>query len=462
MHHTLVFHSASTEMGTFPWLMLLFPGLCGVSSSVLRQFHVVKEVKTWADAQQYCRETFTDLATIDNMVEMENLRRIIQEEGIKQAWIGLNYGSSPKWQWSLADRDFYGENEAEFRNWAPGHHGGTVVGDCVLSDLNGEWFDDGCGYQHPFICYDGRNSTHPHVLIEDGKRWADAQRYCRENHTDLASVRNQTENDLIEAILTPEVQIAWIGLFMDSWEWSDGSSSSFRYWDSGQPNNPQEECVEVHSSGLWNDNSCNKCQNLICYEDNLVLVNQSKTWVEAQQYCRRHHVDLVSVSSEKIQRWVEGWAKVASSSHVWLGLHYDCNLGVWLLVSGVTASYDNWASDAEREGGCYYGATRGGAVGRHGGKWFSMEENGKLNFICTKEAPSVWRTQIVRVTLQMASHVDVEDPEMQEAFLQQIAQRLKDKGLPANTQVSWRKQVDGKVFHKQKEEVKKKQKRNEL
>ncbi|KAL2078922.1 hypothetical protein ACEWY4_024666 [Coilia grayii] len=104
--------------------------------------------------------------------------------------------------------------------------------------------------------------------------------------------------------------------------------------------------------------------------------------MEALQYCREHHVDLVSVSSKQIQRWVEGWAKGASSPHVWLGLRYSCNLGFWFWVNGRTICYDNWASDGERQQGC---ARRVGAVGRDGGQWFSLEEADKLNFICTNE-----------------------------------------------------------------------------
>ncbi|KAL2078889.1 hypothetical protein ACEWY4_024633 [Coilia grayii] len=108
--------------------------------------------------------------------------------------------------------------------------------------------------------------------------------------------------------------------------------------------------------------------------------------MEALQYCREHHADLVSVSSEQIQRWVEGWAKGASSPHVWLGLRYSCNLGFWFWVKGVTVCYENWASDAEREQGC---ARRVGAVARDGGQWVSLPETNKLNFICTNERKSV-------------------------------------------------------------------------
>ncbi|KAG5260492.1 hypothetical protein AALO_G00309810, partial [Alosa alosa] len=247
---------------------LLVSGLCRLSSSVPRQFHVVKEQKNWTEAQQYCREEFTDLATIDNMTEMEKVKSMIQEAGAGNAWIGLKQGSSPKWQWSLAGRDFYRENESDFRNWDSGQPGEGVAEECVIMIANGQWHDVGCSSSFPFICYDGGSSTHPYVLVTEYKNWTDAQRYCREKHTDLASVRNQTENDQIKDVRGNE-GIAWIGLFRDAWEWSDGSSSSFRHWNTGQPDNGGVACTEI-KNGQWNDAGCHHQINFTCYEDNLV------------------------------------------------------------------------------------------------------------------------------------------------------------------------------------------------
>ncbi|KAL2078942.1 hypothetical protein ACEWY4_024686 [Coilia grayii] len=457
----------------------LLSGVCGLSSSVPRQFHVVKEQKTWTEAQQYCREKFTDLATIDDMAEMEKIKSAVQDTGVGLAWIGLKQG---RWQWSLADRGFYRENEAEFTNWDDGQpNGGNNEErdgeDCVANHDNKKWHNYPCNRQIPFLCYNGTNSTHPYVLVSPAKNWTDAQRYCREKHTDLASVRNQTENELIVKARGSHKGEVWIGLFRDAWEWSDGRSSSFHLWGPGEPNyvgsGQHGFCVEMKSSGLWNDESCNEHKNFICYEalptvkvvspqspfcsgdavtlrcdkpkytdwhqyvwlkdnstvpgktnqtititlpheagqyqcyrqrenssvapyrsrpanitfnDKLVLVGENKTWIEALQYCREHHVDLVSVSSKHIQRCVEGWAKGASSPHVWLGLRYSCVLGFWFWVNGDTVCCDNWAPGAERDPGC---AARVGAVGRDGGQWSNLEETEELNFICTNERKSV-------------------------------------------------------------------------
>ncbi|XP_076145651.1 C-type mannose receptor 2-like [Alosa pseudoharengus] len=354
--------------------------LSRLSSSVPCQFHVVKEQKNWTEAQQYCREEFTDLATIDNMTEMEKVKSLINEAGAGNTWIGLKKGSSPKWQWSLADRDFYRENESEFTNWASNQNNGGAEEECVaMKHANGEWCDDKCSDSDSFICYDGGNSTHPYVLVTEEKNWADAQKYCRENHTDLASVRNQTENDQIEEVRGDTS--AWIGLFRDAWEWSDGSSSSFRHWNTGEPNNPGVACTQI-ISGWWIDAGCHHRGHFICYEDKLVLVHENKTWREALQYCREHHVDLVSVTSERVQRWVSERAKGASTAHVWLGLLHSYGVG-WYWVCGQTVCYSNWTQGHDQAGSFQQ---RVGAVESGGGLWVSnLTKTDKLNFICTTE-----------------------------------------------------------------------------
>ncbi|XP_041926000.1 C-type mannose receptor 2-like [Alosa sapidissima] len=313
------------------------------------------------------------------MTEMEKVKSLIQEAGAGNAWIGLKQGSSPKWQWSLAGRDFYRENESEFRNWDSGQPGGGVAEECVNMIANGQWHDVGCSSSFPFICYDGGNSTHPYVLVTEWKNWADAQRYCREKHTDLASVRNQTENDQIKDVRGNNPGIAWIGLFRDAWEWSDGSSSSFRHWNTGQPDNGGVACTEI-KNGQWNDAGCHHQINFTCYEDKLVLVRENKTWREALQYCRQHHVDLVSVTSERVQRWVRARAKGASTAHVWLGLLHSYGVG-WYWVCGQTVCYRNWTQGHEQEGSFQQ---RVGAVESGGGLWVSnLTKTDKLNFICT-------------------------------------------------------------------------------
>ena len=43
-------------------------------------------------------------------------------------------------------------------------------------------------------------------------------------------------------------------------------------------------------------------------------------------------------------------------------------------------------------------------------------------------------------------------------FVSQIKQKLRDQGLDDNVKLRWRKQPDGKVFHKEEKKTKKKKK----
>uniref|UniRef100_A0A3P9IGU2 C-type lectin domain-containing protein n=1 Tax=Oryzias latipes TaxID=8090 RepID=A0A3P9IGU2_ORYLA len=85
----------------------------------------------------------------------------------------------------------------------------------------------------------------------------------------LASVRNMEENQKIME-LTPAATKLWIGLFRETWKWTDGSNSSFRNWKAGEPNNYQnqnENCAvaDFESSGQWDDRNCDEKRAFVCY-----------------------------------------------------------------------------------------------------------------------------------------------------------------------------------------------------
>lgn len=50
-----------------------FAAVCGVFSVAQHHYLVFNEAKTWTEAQSFCREQFADLATVDNMEDMNNL-----------------------------------------------------------------------------------------------------------------------------------------------------------------------------------------------------------------------------------------------------------------------------------------------------------------------------------------------------------------------------------------------------
>ncbi|KAG9334812.1 hypothetical protein JZ751_006475 [Albula glossodonta] len=229
--------------------------------------------------------------------------------------------------------------------------------------------------------------------------------YCREHHKDLAGVMNQAENQEIKQ--TAGGQEVWIGLFRGFWKWSDQSSSSYCNWSTGQPDNAgwNENCAVVSATdaGRWNDLDCNEPKPFVCYEENLVLVCENKSWDEALSYCRQHDGDLASVSTEQLQHWVKRRAQSASTAHLWLGLRYSCVLHFWVWVSGEECQYQNWAPGNETGECGHRGAVESGA----GKQWVSLPKTEELNFICIK-----------------CGALNMNDPAVGEAVLQQMMMKL--------------------------------------
>ncbi|XP_066513156.1 macrophage mannose receptor 1-like [Hoplias malabaricus] len=374
------------------WVSIIFQlsAVCGVSAYTSYRYVFVNENKTWTEAQSYCRQTHTDLATVNNMEEMKNLNTTLKDKTTSSVWIGLNRGNTGRWLWSLADGDLYREGE-EYRNWdsgRPNNYGGIQY--CVTMWTNpGKWNDDNCDKPYPFVCYDEINRTERYIYINDKKTWREAQSYCREHYTDLVTVRNQTENQEIWglSVSSHNNDDVWIGLFNDSWQWSDQSNSSFRYWRSGPDNygkNSQQQCAVVTEDGQWTNLTCDNRLPFVCRENKLVLVNQTLTWTDALRYCKENHTNLVSVHSEEVQSWVMEVAQKASTDHVWLGLRHSSIFDIWFWINGESICYQNWAPGNGTRGGDCGSGERSGAVESSGGQqWVSLPETQKLNFICT-------------------------------------------------------------------------------
>ncbi|XP_039505318.1 C-type mannose receptor 2-like isoform X2 [Pimephales promelas] len=367
------------------YFIFLLIALCSVSECVQRQYHFINELKNWTEAQRFCRENYTDLATVDNMNDMNELKKSVNDGGVQDIWIGLQkiVDNVDKWQWSSGEPALY-------LNWAIGQPEGRDY--CAMM-RNGQWEDLPCSNSQTFICNSSNMNTGL-VFVNQTKNWRDAQSFCRQNNTELVSVRNQNENQQVKDFISSlglSASWIWIGLFRvrDSWQWSDQSNSSFRYWYTGQPDNNggNENCtiIKQNDQGQWADLSCNNQFPFVCHEDKLILITETLTWTEALRYCRQNYTDLVSVHSVQMQRRVMNVVKRASTEAVWLGLHNYCSMNMWLWLSGEIVCYQNWApGNGTTPENCSLEKRKGAVQSGGDQRWISLPETRKLNFICSR------------------------------------------------------------------------------
>ncbi|XP_038124361.1 secretory phospholipase A2 receptor-like [Cyprinodon tularosa] len=200
------------------WLVL--------STCILPQYHFVNKLFTWTEAQTYCRQKHTDLASILNSEQQNQLIDNLTSAGhSSDVWIGLF--NEIDWRWS----DGFSGSGADYRSWKlsndePNFSSGGQF--CVNADRTEIWWDDFCYIKYPFLCYNGTQLEPEYVYVAEGRNWTDAQKYCREFFIDLATVRNNTENQMALTLI-PSGEYSWIGLSRtsNSFQWSDGSPFLF-------------------------------------------------------------------------------------------------------------------------------------------------------------------------------------------------------------------------------------------
>ncbi|XP_027004145.2 macrophage mannose receptor 1-like [Tachysurus fulvidraco] len=247
------------------FLFLLLTGLVPVAvlQTVLHKYDLIMTGVTWPVAQNYCRVTYNDLATVVSDFDWLKLKKETADKNLAtNAWVGL-YNDVDSWRWSLNDLPL---KNVTYTNWYPGQPN-NLIGNraCGIIGSYDEWFDIPCTGLRPFICYNANFSVAEQFIgITTPLNWSQAQAYCREHHTDLASSLNISDQNMLVRVKYPQGD-SWIGLYRDTWKWSDGTIASNLPWASGQPDNyyGNENCAIVYN-GLLYDSTCTYLYSFFC------------------------------------------------------------------------------------------------------------------------------------------------------------------------------------------------------
>ncbi|XP_029023473.2 macrophage mannose receptor 1-like [Betta splendens] len=249
----------------------LSSGFFSASAYFGREYYYMSMKMKWTEAQRYCRERFTDLATVENDYDNQRLLTLAQDgKANGSIWIGLR-DDNTIWKWSMEGKDFEFATVAKFLTWQSGQPNNKYGNQfCVVLYTSQKINDLACGELHPFICYKD-NSTRNYILVKQKLTWPEAQAYCREHYRDLVSIHSQDENNNILSNLTASgLANAWIGLYRDPWAfWSDKSTSTFRNWSPGKPDNMlyKEYCASfIALSGKWEDDKCEGSVPFFCFK----------------------------------------------------------------------------------------------------------------------------------------------------------------------------------------------------
>ncbi|XP_058871711.1 macrophage mannose receptor 1-like [Acipenser ruthenus] len=415
------------------------------TSNITERYTLIEELKTWTEAQQYCREHHTDLVSIKNASENEE---IVKKAQGKPFWIGL---FNEPWKWSHQG-DSYTFHSWNY--WEPDNRGGDQ--NCVTISKKGGWIDYDCNTQLPSFCCEGGSSGQCFYEVTE-KTWQEAQSYCRNQGRDLPTIQDQARvNKLIGLIPSFTVyNWYWIGLYHDkeNWQWSSGGDVIYTNWE------PYLFCASVNAEGEWEDSLCSQGNYFMCYSgelrfnsfvnetadwtgetsnitDRYTLIKELKTWTEAQQYCREHHTDLVSIKNASENEEI---VKKAQGKTFWIGLFNE----PWKWShQGDNYTFHNWNYGQPKNGG----GDENCVMMSKTGEWTDTGCNSQKSFFCCED-----KMAIARVKLNVPKGMNLEDPKVSEAILEQIREHL-SKNFPMDgVNLRWRKQ-DGKIFHKEEEE----------
>merc|ERR1719295_1269864 len=232
------------------------------------------------DSLKYCRNLGMHFASIHGDAENAEADAACTAD---YCWIGAS-GSRGIFNWTDGTK-------MNYTNWfydIPDREG------CVHMHYSGAWTDIDCDHSFYPLCRktDSSSSTpeattnspettittvEPTAMFVTGTElmtFDESDAYCKSLGMELASIHNDADNAAVHAACSDGYiyNWCWIGGTCQNrqqfnYTWTDGSDWSYTKWNSGEPNNfnnDDEDCVHMRDDGGWNDRPCDTALIPIC------------------------------------------------------------------------------------------------------------------------------------------------------------------------------------------------------
>ncbi|XP_041458281.1 macrophage mannose receptor 1-like isoform X1 [Lytechinus variegatus] len=253
-----------------------------------------------------------------------------------------------------------------------------------------------------------------------------AQDYCSSLNANLVMILNEPKNTWVTSLISDEGTVYWIGLSDRGslqWKWVDNTPAEYFNWAPGEPNENDglhEDCVEMYSSGYWNDEQCLGLAYPICeravgltgpppttpnyeppcplgwykYEEEqcLLLVTERRdTFNSAREYCRTERADLVMIKTEALNNFIVNLISRYDDDEFWIGLTDRREMYEFLWIDETPlqeGDYTNWAPGEPNESdGLHEDCVE---IYAHTGKWNDEQCVAYQNYICSR--PTVFKS----------------------------------------------------------------------
>lgn len=170
-----------------------------------------------------------------------------------------------------------------------------------------------------------------HIYMTTPKRCSDAQKLCQLLFTEMSKLSDEMDLLMLEKAAGGAYNHSWISSDQDDVNscklvrFQDSIASVVEYLFRVQQ---QSACV-IAKDGHWQSISCSDTFPFFCYE-NLILVQEKKTWKEALEYCRSHYTDLAYLGHTIQLNQIKNETKYTDTDSVWTGLRFVTGHWIWV------------------------------------------------------------------------------------------------------------------------------------